>query len=406
MRRAALEIDRMIRRAVLFGGLAAALAACAPQPSAVSPAPSAGVAPQAAASPRVDLSRPVRVALLAPRSAVNSEDQAAAADVEAAARLAAGEAGGPAVDLRVYDTAGRGPTAASAMRRAVSEGAQVVIGPFFRDTTNAVRPVAEETGAPVLSFSSDSAAGDPPVWVLGDLPEASVERIVGYAAGRGAGAIALVRPETEYGRLVETALREAAPRVGARVVETVPYVRSAQGVEAAAESGAQRILASGANAALIADGGLALRTVASFLAFHDVLQPQVRYLGTALWATPDIAAEAPLRGGWFAAPDPQRLAAFEARFREATGRDPHPLAAFGYDAMRAVSTFAARARSAGSDRPFTAEAIAAVPRIDGARGAFRLTPGGENRRALAVLEVTEGGFALLDPAPGVLAGGS
>jgi ABC-type branched-subunit amino acid transport system substrate-binding protein len=408
MRAHAPKIDRSLRRAAVAAVLALALGACAGQQrSAVSapPAPTGPVA-YAGASPQVDMTRPAPVALLAPLSGSDSADQAAAADVEAAARLAAAEARGAGIDLRVYDTGGSAAGAADAARRAIAEGAAILIGPFYRATTDAVRPAAESAGTPVLSFSSDIAVAGAPIWVLGDLPGREVDRIVAYAASQGIGSLAVIYPQTEYGQLVNRETARAAARQGVAVVSTLPYPRSFEGVQAATEAGAPDILASGATGAVLADGGPALRAVGAFLAYHDVLQPQVRYLGLSQWNTRDTLAEAPLRGGWFAAADPAAEADFAARFQAATGRAPHPRAGFGYDAVRAVDAMLAAARAAGTDRPFTPQAITAPQGFRGARGAFRLTPEGGNSRALAVMEVGDGEFIVRDPAPAVAPAGS
>ncbi len=405
MRAAAPKIDRFLRRAATFGLLALVVTACAQQSPRVAQRPeTAPTQTQTAApGPRVAPGAPVRVALLAPRSAGSSRDQALAADLEAAARLAVGDARGPGIELSVYDTGADPARAAQAARSAVADGAAVIVGPLFRATTNAVRPVAQGAGVKVLSFSSDSGTGGDPVWVLGDLPENEVERVLGYAGSQGLRSLALVTPRTEYGALVEAEARRSAGRAGLAVVAAAPYERSPGGVERDVSAAAPQILSSGADAALIADGGAALRTVAAFLAFNDVLQPGVRYLGTGQWGTPGTEAEAPLRGGWFAQPDPAALERFAARFREAYGRAPDPLAGLGYDAVAVVDQLAAEARAAGSDRPFTPQAMTARS-YQGARGAFRLTQEGANRRALAVMEVTAGGFVPLDPAPAVAPG--
>ncbi|TVQ53979.1 MAG: penicillin-binding protein activator, partial [Rhodobacteraceae bacterium] len=360
--------------------------------------PAAPAAPQAVtpAPPPIDAARPIPVGLLLPLSSPDARTQALAADLEAAARLAAAES---RVALTVHDDGGDPAGAAAAARRATSAGAAILLGPLFSAQVAAVRPVAEATGVPVISFSSDAAAGAPPVWVMGELPAVEADRIVAYAASRGLGSLALVRPNTDYGALVDAAVHEAARRHGARVVATLPYDRSFDGVQAAIGEGAGRIRDGGADAVVIADGGDALRAVAAFLAFNDVMQPRVRFLGLGQWDSRATQAESVLHGGWFAAADPDVGADFRARFREATGREPNPLAALGYDAVNAVAAMAGR--GAGG---FDAGAIASPRGFDGARGAFRLTPDGANRRALAVLQVGADGFRVLDPAPSLAPG--
>lgn len=389
MRRTATPVIPFFRSVLIVAALA--LAACAPQPTAQIPVVAAPGAPQA---PAVAASGPVPVALLAPRGSGEAGVQALAADIEAAARLAAREAGADRIELRVFDTAANPAQAAQAAQAAVNGGAALLLGPLYSATTRAVRPVAEGAGVTVLSFSSDSAAGGAPVFVMGDLPENEADRLMGYAVSQGIGSVAIVRPQSDYGALSERAARDGAARHGVRVAQTLSYPRSFEGVQAALGEGAGSLGASGAEGVLIADGGQALRAVAAFLDYYDVSPRSVRFMGLGLWRNPETLQEPTLRGGWFAGPDPAAAADFEARFLAATGRAPHPLAWLGYDAVRAAAQLLAQ----GGADPFSAQAVAGAA-FDGARGPWRFTEAGANRRALAVFEVAEDGFAVRDPAP-------
>jgi ABC-type branched-subunit amino acid transport system substrate-binding protein len=382
-------ITASLRVAVLSAALFG-LAACADGPR--SPIEAAARAPAADAGP-VEVSGPARVALLLPQTTSDSRSQAEAADIAEAARLAAARSGG-LIDLQVYDTGGAPAAAAAAARRAAAEGASLILGPLSRETTRAVRAVAEETGVTVLSFSSDSAVGGPPVYLLGDLPENEVDRILGYAAAQGLRSVAVLAPQDDYGDVVTRAAYDAAPRHGARIAHVARYQRSFEGVQEAVSAEAGAIRASGADAVLIAEGDIPLQTVASFLAYNDVVQPEVRYLGTAFWDGPATAKEALLQGGWFAAPD-RDAGAFAEAFRAATGREPGPRASLGWDAAQAAADMVREARASGDATPFGPEDVTGGA-FRGAGGPFAFTAGGGNRRALTVYEATADGFVPLD----------
>jgi ABC-type branched-subunit amino acid transport system substrate-binding protein len=149
-------------------------------------------------------------------------------------------------------------------------------------------------------------------------------------------------------------------------------------------------------AILLADGGDRLRSVASLLTFFDVDPATTRFLGTMRWqADARVLAEAALQGGWFAAPAPDDLAAFQRRFRDIFGRSPDPLAALAYDAT-ALAVVAARDLS---DRSFARETLINAQGFSGATGLFRLRPDGVADHGLAVLEVSGGTTRTLDPSP-------
>jgi branched-chain amino acid transport system substrate-binding protein len=150
------------------------------------------------------------------------------------------------------------------------------------------------------------------------------------------------------------------------------------------------------DAILLADGGHRLRSVAALLEFFDVDPATTRFLGTMRWqADPRVLAEAALQGGWFAAPEPDDLAAFEGRFRDSFARSPDPLAALAYDAT-ALAVVVARDLA---DRSFAADSLIDAQGFAGATGLFRLRPDGLADHGLAVLEVSGGTTRTLDPAP-------
>jgi branched-chain amino acid transport system substrate-binding protein len=149
-------------------------------------------------------------------------------------------------------------------------------------------------------------------------------------------------------------------------------------------------------AILLADGGDSLRSVAALLTFFDVDPATTRFLGTMRWqADPRVLAEAALQGGWFAAPAPEDLGAFESQFRSTFGRSPEQLAALAYDATALAVVVA---RDLG-DRSFAPDSLINAQGFTGTTGLFRLRPNGLAEHGLAVLEVSGGAARMIDPPP-------
>jgi ABC-type branched-subunit amino acid transport system substrate-binding protein len=242
--------------------------------------------------------------------------------------------------------------------------------------------------------------------------------------------IAGLAPDDAYGAAALGALRETVPAAGGELGETLfyppnladpstavrrvaAYDRRAAALEAerarlqaSEDPGAQQALRAlqtrdtlggpPFDAILLADGGDRLRSVASLLTFFDVEPTSTRFLGTMRWqADPRVLAEPALQGGWFAASDPNDLAAFQSRFRDIFGRAPDPLAALAYDAT-AVAVVVARDLG---DRSFASGSLIDAQGFTGATGLFRLRPDGLTEHGLAVLEVSGGTTRTLDPAP-------
>ena len=387
---------------MLAAGLALAVASCAP---ATTPGPARTTAPPVAQTAptlpggSVDPNRPVVVALLAPLTAA---DEGAANDGNAlanAARMAMVDLADPTMELRVYDTAGNPQGARSMALKAVGEGAALLLGPLFSANTGGVGDVAGAAGINVISFSTDSAVAGGPVFLSGFLPEAEAERIVGFAASRGLDRIAVFYPQTDYGSAAIRGADAAVLSSSARVVAASGYRRTFQGIQDAAEPFAGTALAAGATAILLPDSGQGLRSVGAFIDYSGLDPVEVKYLGLGQWISSSTLQEPALRGGWFPAPDPDKLDVFVSLYSARYGAQPPFIAVLGYDAVQVAGQLLADARRDGSNTPFGRAELTRIEGFQGALGPLRFEPNGLNQRAMAILEVGERSFEVLDPAP-------
>lgn len=392
-----------------FLGTCATLAASAVVAGCMAKPPASGggtaaakpVAKPVEAVKTVDVNAPVLVALLAPTTATSDRARGAAQDMAAAAQMARSDVAPENLILKVYDTHGTPEGAATAAENAMRDNAALIIGPLFAATTRTVAPVAKAKGVNVLSFSSDASVAGDNVWVLGALPSDELRRVLSYAAGQGVTQTAIFHPENPYGQRIAQTANEVARSAGVGIGPISSYPRTFKGIEAASRPAAEAIIANGANGVVIADAGKALRSAAAFLNYYDVSPRDVKYLGLSRWADKANTKENSLIGAWFAAPDPEQRTAFARDFNDTMGRVPTPLAGIAYEAMTAASAMLNDAKQAGgaTDGPFTAEAITRARGFAGVSGPFLLTADGENRRALAVMEVTKNGLVVIDPAP-------
>src|SRR4051812_36133710 len=94
---------------------------------------------------------PVRVAVLLPLS---GQEGTLGKQMLDAAQLAVFDFGDEGFTLLSYDTNAVGGAVAAA-QQALSDGAQLLIGPLFAAEVQQVAPVARERGIAVISFSSD-----------------------------------------------------------------------------------------------------------------------------------------------------------------------------------------------------------------------------------------------------------
>ncbi len=391
----------------LLAGLLLLISACAPQmTTSRPPTPPAGPQPGSSAAGAVDLTRPVRVALLVPSGSSDPGTASLAGALVNAAEMARADLGDPLLDLAVYDTRATPEGARAAAEQAASEGARLILGPLFSSATRAAGEVAARHALTVISFSTDSAAAGGPVFLSGYLPEREAERIIGYAAAQGYDRIAIFHPANAYGRAARRGAEAAAARYGAGLLFALDYPRTFKGIEANAPRFAEVALNTGVNAVLLPDEGQGLSAAAAFLDYSGLDPAEVKYLGLGQWNVPATLKESTLRGGWFPAPDPALVEAFAGRYEARYGTRPPLVAVLGYDAVQVAGQLLAAARESGVTDPFSATALTRPEGFDGAFGPLGFQPGGLNRRALAVLEVGEDGFKVVDPPPARLDLGS
>lgn len=361
----------------------------APPPSSLDLQPNQPV-PRGVTIP--DRTGPPKVALLLP---LTGRAAAVGKALRNAAELALFDIATEDFALAFYDTASDPQTAVGVARNAISEGADMIIGPLFSDSARAVGPVAQAANVPVLSFSNDRSAAGNGVWVLGLLPGEQVERVIRYAAANGYGRIGVLAPSNAYGFEAMQAARDTAARTGA----TISRMRSYTPGSSSSLSETVKSFAAGGeagyDAVLVPEGGQTILNLAPLMAYYDIDPNKVKYLGTALWADPSLGREPTLVGGWFAAPDPAGRKPFVDRYRSVHGGAPHGLASLAYDAVGLAAVLARQPDGDG----FSMETLTQPSGFNGADGLFRLLIDGTNQRGLAILRLTANGFERVDPAP-------
>lgn len=349
-----------------------------------------------AAGPQIDASKPVPVALLVPKGATGGGG-VVGRSLENAALLALSEMPGRPVDLRIYDTAGDPGVAASAATTAVREGAQILIGPLYTQSTSAATGVIAGRDINMLSFSNNTAVAGGNVFILGQTFRDTANRMTAYARNQGIGSVAIVHAQDVAGEAGRAAIAEAASANGLTVSTVGSYPLSQQGISEAAPRIAEQIRQSGAQSVfLTANVDSDLPLIASALIDAGISKDSVRFLGLTRWNSVATAESLPaLQGGWFTLPDQAMQSGFETRYRAAYGEMPHPLAGLAYDGVKAVGTLIA----SGRRDALSAGALTGAQGFSGATGAFRLLPDGTNQRGLAIAQVQNNRVLVIDPAP-------
>jgi branched-chain amino acid transport system substrate-binding protein len=342
----------------------------------------------------------VRIALILPLTAQGNAGLAAQS-MKNAAEMALAEFKVSNVQLVVKDDGGSPQGAQSAAQQAISEGAEIIVGPLFAQSVSAAGQVARSRNIPVIAFSTDASVAARGVYLLSFLPETDVRRIVSYAASRGKRSFAALMPDNAYGTVVEAAFQQEVARHGGRVVVLEKYPNDANRTAEAVRRVAQA--ASQIDSIFIPDSPDAVPQVAQALAANGVDLKRVQLLGTGLWGDDTrISTEKLLDGGWYPSPEQAGFRNFSSRYRARYGQDPVRTATLAYDA---VALLAALVKTQGVQR-FSEQVLTNPSGFAGIDGVFRFRPEGTNERGLAVLRVTPSGGQVISPAPKSFAPGT
>jgi ABC-type branched-subunit amino acid transport system substrate-binding protein len=334
----------------------------------------------------------VRVALILPFSGQGNAS-VAGQSMKNAAEMALAEFKSPNIQLLVKDDGGTVQGAQAAAQQAISEGAEIIIGPIFAQSVSGVAQIARASNIPVIAFSTDVSVAARGVYLLSFLPETDVRRIVDFSVSRGKRSFAALLPDNAYGTVVEGAFQQEVSRRGGRVLVLEKYTPDGNRINEAVRRVSQA--ANQVDTIFIPDSQDAVPQVVNALVANGVDLRRVQLLGSGLWEDSRISSTGAIEGAWYAAPGATGFSNFSSRYRARYGQDPVRTATLAYDAVALV---AALVKTQGPQR-FSETALTNPSGFAGIDGVFRFRPDGTNERGLAVLRVTPSGGQVLSPAP-------
>lgn len=326
------------------------------------------------------------VALLVP---LKGTDGGVGQSIANAANLALLDSGDRTIRLTIYDTTVGG--AAAAAGTAIAQGNRLILGPLLADDVRAAAPVARRAKVPVIAFSNDAAVAGDGVYILGVVPDQSIDRVVRHARGAGAARFGGLVPTGLYGQRAAQGMLSAVQQSGGRVTGLQSFNRAPQPIRAAVRA----LNAKGAyDAVLIGDSGRISALAAPLL--KQGSSANARILGTELWTSERTLGATPsLRGAWYAATPDDRFNQLVTRYRARYGKTPYRIGSLGYDAVLLTVRSARRWPIGGA---FPTRQLTDREGFAGVDGIFRFGRDGVAVRALEIRQVTATGTIIVSPA--------
>ncbi len=340
---------------------------------------------------------PTSVALLVPSGSEQTNQNDLAQSLINAANLAINERPNVPITLRIYETAGDPDTAAAQAVQAVADGAQVILGPVFSDTTQAASTAVGRNGPRLLSFSNNPAVAGDNVFVLGQSFADTAARLVEFAVRQGKARAIILHGDTVSGNAGREAIQRALLNSPINTAGIISYQLTQQSVIDTIPLAQGLVENEGSDLIfLTATSAGALPLLVQLLPEAGMSPPAVQLIGLSRWDLPMQTLDLPgLQDGWFALPTPDLSRQFVNRYREVYAESPHPIASLAFDGMTAIMTTIA---DSGSNRASSA-ALTRIQGFSGANGLFRFEPDGSIKRALAIATVVNKQVIVIDPAP-------
>jgi branched-chain amino acid transport system substrate-binding protein len=255
--------------------------------------------------------------------------------------------GGVPIELKVRDTGSDPAKAAAAVDELARDGVAALVGSPDRVEAQSAVPRAEALGIPFLELAPDNARRGESTFKLVRESDARARALAQLAKKQGARSVAVLAPDSGYGRSMAAAFVDEARRLGLRVAGDLRYPETATTfIEPV-----KKLQQGSPEAIFVPAPANQLQLIAPQLAASGVtLMPGVKPAGrfARLYATADGLNEAFLQStakyleGAILAPvfypdvsDP-RADAFLQRYKTAYAQDPSSLDALAFDAVRAA----------------------------------------------------------------------
>jgi len=350
------------------------------------------------------------------------------------AQLALFEGGKDNMRLKSYDTKGTTFGALNAINQAIADDVDIVLGPLFSSSTEAIMDKAYQNNITVISFSNNQMLlNNKNIYLMGFMPEQEIERIVSYAMNKGKYAFSALVPNDSYGALISKILKETVERKDGKIVKIEYYSKRERSLDKKVNNLINSFAISDrvykeyeeakelsrlnkienpneekdkdsveftyekedkifADAILLPDGGRKLNEILDLMDANIVEGRTYQLLGTSKWENESNYKNENLYGSWFASPNPDEYSDFEERFYKAYGSFPIRVASLSYDAVNAVKKTYSKSKVDIIDKEY----LTNQKGFKGIDGRFRFLPNGIVERRFSVLEIRDGYASVID----------
>jgi branched-chain amino acid transport system substrate-binding protein len=330
--------------------------------------------------------------------------------------------------IKPYDTKGTSFGAVDAINDAIRDGADIVVGPLFTQSTKAILDIAYANNLLVLSFSDNESLLDGKctnLYLIGFTPRQEIDRIISYLIDyNNFYGFSAMFPNDIYGSTVSKIFKEVIYRKDAKIVKTDFYSKSDSNLEKKVNTllvtntfkdevyekylADQTIAKSEglstdiefkytdddkifADALLLPDSSQELLNIAEYITNYKGNNKPL-LIGTSKWLNSTLYNNVNFDNTLFVAPNPTKYENFENAYYEVYQSYPLRVGSLAYDTIKAITESYAKAQ----DKINIKYALENYQGFDGFNGRFRFLSNGLLERKLAIIKIIDGKFEIVD----------
>lgn len=302
----------------------------------------------------------------------------------------------PNVELLYFDTGG-GDKVVDAANSAIESGVDVIIGPLFSESVDAIKPSLTALEIPILSFSNNVDVAEPGVWVLGYLPEQQITQLVDYAVARGKQNFGILSSSSQLGEKITEATINQLNEYGLspRTVLSVDNVESmeqndlideikgfAQYIDT--EKDSLTLPPPVFDTVVIAGDTNFILQVAPILSYYDLGPDRALFIGIDRWNRPNMLNEPSLQNAILTLPKRPADEKFNKVWKTEFLIESNDLAKISFDATALVI-----ATSSINSEVSLSERLVNQPGFIGFSGQFKMSKSGLTERVFEIMKISD-----------------
>lgn len=330
--------------------------------------------------------------------------------------------------LKIFDTKGTTFGAVEAMKKAINDGIDVVIGPLFKSETKAIQDLAKKNGILLFSLSSEQdLMNSSNIFVTGSVIEQEIQTLISYFSKNDIYNYVALMPNTTFGASVNKILRETILAKDGLLVKTEYYESEDKklmskinelisfyeipetlyenfekkkldqkmlGIEEELEFIVKEEEKIYPQAIFIAEGGKSAEQIASFLFMLQKDGKNIQLIGTTKLDGDDNALFNPyLNGVIFVGANPKKYEKYSNSYYSVYHSRPLKITSMVYDLINIINKLYDRVE--GIYIP-NKNSVLNPKGFDGIDGRFRFLPNGLVERKFHVLQFKDGEKVVLD----------